>query len=863
VSRVLRRTLASLRYRKARLALSSLAIAAGVAFVTGTLVMSASIDAAYLASFAAGAKNVDTAVTTRAPSNDNNQLGSINNPSVPASVLAQISSAPGVASASGRLVGQAPLLSDSGKAIENGGLPGFGINLAADPALRGFTIASGHVPEAPNQVAVDKATAADEKFRLGQIVRVVDHGGRVRAFRLVGTVDLGVNHEFGNSTVTVFETATAFSVTSRPGYDQIVARAGPGVSQAALTARIGALPGVSGYVVETGAQLASAEASSAGVSTGQFTTGILAFAVIALVVACIVIYNTFTILVTQRGRELALERCVGATRRQVFGWMLLESLIVGLIASAAGVVAGLGLGWGLQRLFAGFGATIPSGPLVLAPSTVIIAMITGTAVTIVAALLPARSATRVAPVAALGSLHEQPDSGRIGRLRVAVAVIFAVTGLVLTYIGAQKAGIIPITIGGCLVLVAVLALGPLIVPPLVALFGWLPGKFAGPTERLAAANARRNPQRVAATTAALTIGLMLMTAFTVVISSAQATSVEKITGQYPFDYTVHTGSAGSVGPGGDDSQLVPPRVIRALTASPALGIVAPTYDQQATVNGVGGIDAGAIGRSAFGLNVKPTMVSGSISAVGPGMVAIGSDHLTRLHVGQGGTVAVSTPDGGTERLRVAAVSKSGGGLLPAVLLSVPDFTRGFRPAGAQQVLINGASGVSTAASRTAVEAAIASDPLLTVNTLADYRAALSNAVNQVLALVDILLGLALLIALFGISNTLTLSVLERTRESALMRALGLTRGQLRRMLLTEALYMALIAAVLGVGLGTAFAWNLVNSFLKSAGGGVISIPFAEITIFVVAGAAAAVLAAVLPARRAARASAVEAMADVG
>jgi putative ABC transport system permease protein len=202
-------------------------------------------------------------------------------------------------------------------------------------------------------------------------------------------------------------------------------------------------------------------------------------------------------------------------------------------------------------------------------------------------------------------------------------------------------------------------------------------------------------------------------------------------------------------------------------------------------------------------------------------------------------------------------------LLPAVLLSVPDFTRGFRPAGAQQVLINGASGVSTATSRTAVEVAIASDPLLTVNTLADYRASLSNAVNQVLALVYILLGLALLIALFGISNTLTLSVLERTRESALMRALGLTRGQLRRMLLTEALYMALIAAVLGVGLGTAFAWNLVNSFLKSAGGGVISIPFAEIGIFVVVGTVAALLAAVLPARRAARASAIEAMADVG
>ena len=545
--------------------------------------------------------------------------------------------------------------------------------------------------------------------------------------------------------------------------------------------------------MQTGTQLADAEASSPGANARQFTTGILAFAVIALVVACIVIYNTFTILVTQRGRELALERCVGATRRQVFGAMLLESLIVGLIASAAGVVAGLGLGWGLQRLYVGFGADIPSGPLVLAPSTVVIAMITGTAVTLAAAVLPARSATRVAPVAALSSQHEQPDSARIGWLRTAVAAAFAVVGLLVAYAGTRHAGFVEITVGGCVVLVAVLALGPLIVPPLIAFFGWLPGKFAGPTERLATANARRNPQRVAATTAALTIGRTLMTAFTVVISSAQATSVARITEQYPFDYVVQApGSAGSDGGG----QLVPQRVISVLTASPALSVVAPLYDRQATVNGIQGADVGAISQNAFGVNVRPSTVSGLITAIGPGAVAIDSSQVTKLHVGQGGPLVVATPDGGVERLRVVAVYRSGEGVLPHILLSVPDFTRGFRPTGAEAVFITRASGVSIPTSRAAVNTAIASDPLLTANTLADYRASLSNAVHQVLALVYILLGLALLIALFGISNTLTLSVIERTRESALMRALGLTRGQLRRMLLTEALYMALLAAVL-------------------------------------------------------------------
>jgi putative ABC transport system permease protein len=856
VSPVLRSALASLRYRKARLVLSSLAITAGVAFVTGTLVMGASINAAFLGSFAAGAKNVDAVVTPQAP--DNNFPGSSNDPTVPASVLAQVGSVPGVASVAGRLVGLAPLLSDSGKVIDNGGWDGLGINVPADPALRSFTVASGHFPESANQVAVDKTTAADQHFQLGQLVRVVDHGGRVRAFRLVGTVDPGVNNGFGNSTVTVFETATALSVTSRPGYNQIVARAAAGVSQAALTARIGALPAVSGYKVQTGAQLASAEARAAGTNTEALSNAILAFAIIALVVASIVIYNTFTILVTQRGRELALERCVGATRRQVFGGMLLESLIVGLIASAAGVVAGLGLGWGLERLFTAFGASIPSGPLVLSPATVVIAMLTGTAVTIMSAVLPARSATRVAPVAALGSQHEQPDSARIGWRRTAVAAVFAVAGLLLTFEGTRQAQFIQITAGGLLCFVAVLALGPLIVPPLVAFFGWLPGKLADPTVRLAADNARRNPQRVAATTAALTIGLTLMTVFTSVISSAQATSNERISQQYPFDYVIEPAGSGVAG------QLVPQRILSVLTASPALGVVAPVYDQQATVNGVGKTDVGAVSQSALGLNVKPVMVSGSITAIGPGAAAIDSDQVTRLHVGQGGTIAVSTPDGGTERLRVAAVFQSGGGgVVPRILLSVPDFTRGFRPAGAELVLINAAAGVSAAASRTAVDTAVASDPLLTVHTLADFRAELASAVNGIIALFSILMGLALLIALFGISNTLTLSVIERTRESALLRALGLTRGQLRRMLLTEALYMALIAAALGVSLGAAFAWTLVNSFLQHDGGGVISIPFAEIGLFVVIGAVAALLAGVLPARRAARVSPVSAMADVG
>jgi len=781
-------------------------------------------------------------------------------PSLPPAVLSRVSAAAGVGSAAGRLVGEAPLVGSDGKVIRDGDRPGIGINVAADPALRGFTVASGHLPGAPGQVAVDQATAADEHFRLGQTVKVVDHAGRVRAFQLTGTVDFGANHAFGNAAVTVFPTATAFSVTGRPGYDQIVARARPGTSQAALAATLRTLSQMSGYQVQTGRQLATAEANSAVQFTQQFTTFILVFALIAVAVACLVIYNTFTILVTQRGRELALQRCVGASRGQVFRGTLGEAAVTGLVASAAGVLAGIGLGWGLERVFAAFGASVPAGPVVLRPSAVAIAMAAGLAVTVASAVLPARSATRVAPVAALGGQHEQPESRKAGWLRVAAAVLFAAAGIGVTAAGLghirETAGFVEIAAGGLLCFLAVLALGPLIVPPAIAVLGWLlhlvAGPLTGPVSRLATANARRNPHRVAATTAALTIGLTLMTVVTVVVSSAQASTDGQIEKHYPFDYVVQAGRGG---------QVVPPGVLGALRASPALGVVADDYAQEDPVNGVK-VQVGAIGRAALGISVKPVVISGALAAIGPGTVGVDSGQLKALGAHQGGTLAVATPGGGTEMLRVAAVYDSTGLALPDVLMSVGDYQHAFAPAGARMVFVNARSGVPVATSRAAVVAAAARDPLLVVSTLADYKASLAGRVDQILALFGVLLGLAVLIALLGISNTLSLSVIERTRESALMRALGLTRGQLRRMLLTEALLMAALAIVLGAGLGVTFGVVMVHAFVQSADGqGLLSIPYSHIALYAAIAVGAALAAAALPARRAARTSVVSAMAE--
>lgn len=851
VSGMLRTTLASLRYRIMRLALSCLAITAGVGFVAATLILGASMNQSFYNSFAAGARNVAAAVS---PSGGQDlRPGDSGAPSLPASALAAVRAVPGVAAADGRVVGQAALIGADGHVVSNGGRPGLGINVATDPALRGFSLVTGHLPRAADEVAVDTSTATDEHFRLGQLIGFETQAGAIRRFRLTGTISFGVNHAFENSAVAAFPTATALQVTGRSGYNQIVTAAQPGVAQSTLVTRLRALPALRGDEVQTGSQLASSEATAAIHFTSQLTDAILIFALISLVVASIVIFNTFTILAAQRRREIALLRCVGASRRQVFGGLLTEAVVVGAAASVAGVLVGLGLGWALEQVFSAFGVPVPTGSLVLSGQTIAIALATGVLVTTAAAVLPARSATRVPPVAALGG-SEPRVTRHVGWARIGTAIVFGAAGLGLTYLGMQhvngSAGFVEIAAGGCVFFVAVLAIGPLISPPVTTFLGWLPSRVAGVPARLASANARRNPHRVAATTAALTIGITLMTVFTVVASSAQASSDATISQHYPFGYTV----AGQNG-----GQQVPERVIGALRRSRELGLVAPFYAQSTRVDG-DSLTVGALSQTALRLS-SPPVTSGSLGDLRPGAVAVDSSLLRSLGTRVGGTIAVRTPDAGTLRLRVVAAYHSSNGPLTDVLLALPDYLRGFRPHGAQFVFINARTGVSTAAARAAVTRAAALDPLLQLSTVADYRSQLASRVNQILALFSLLLGLAILIALLGITNTLTLSVLERTRESALLRALGLTRGQLRGMLLTEALLMALLGVGLGVALGAGFGWAMVHAFIKSSGAGLVSVPYARIGMYVAIGAAAGVLAAVLPARRAARTSVVSAMAE--
>jgi hypothetical protein len=311
---VLTFVLAGLRYRRARLLLSSVAVALGVAFIAGTLLLNASMSSSYYARFAIGAKNVAALIAAPESGDPPGQFGG---QTVPRSLLGTVGAVPGVGAADGRVIGPAEVIDPlTGRVTGNG----FGVNVtAADPGLSGFTLVSGHLPGSPGQVDIDKSTAADEHFRLGEPVKVATSTGQIRVFTLAGTINVGVNPDIGNGTVLAFQTGTAFSVTGQSSYTMIVASARPGVSQSTLAARLSAA--AHGYTVQTGARFASEEVNATTEVGNVFSTGILIFAAIALIVACIVIYNTFSILIAQRSREFALLRCVGASRRQVFRGM--------------------------------------------------------------------------------------------------------------------------------------------------------------------------------------------------------------------------------------------------------------------------------------------------------------------------------------------------------------------------------------------------------------------------------------------------------------------------------------------------------------------------------------------------------------
>jgi putative ABC transport system permease protein len=826
---MLRTALAGLRTHVLRLVLTALAISLGVAFVSGTFVLTGTMQASFDQHFTAAADKVSTAVLPR----DDDEI--------PAATLTKVRGLPGVQDAQGEVRGDAPLIGRDGRVYGEAATMGISI---ASGSLQRFTVEEGRTPSAPNQVVLDRVTAKRVGYGVGDTAKVLDRAGTPRAFTVVGLMDFGVDQEIGFRGAVGFTGPMTAEMTGKRGFTEIDIVAAHGVSDEQMRTTVAAAVGRS-YETLTGKQLAEELASRTGTDLKLVTLLFLTFALVALFVAALVIYNTFNILIAQRMREIALLRCVGATRAQVFGSVLIESVIVGLGASIIGVFGGIGLGAGAARIVA-----TDVGALEVSPASLAIGIAVGLVVTVGSALLPARAATGVPPVAALRQAAGSV-AGRLGLGRVAAGGLCTVTGLAAgAFALATAPGQAPfllVVAAASLIFLGVIAFSPPIVTAISRVVGWAPARWLGVPGRLAGENARRNPKRTAITTIALTVGITLMTMFSVALASLQATTDASLTKKFPVDYRLSTQQS--------SDQLVPTVVAERLRAEPQIAEVTEVCTADARLNDEK-VEVSSISPESLGRTIKPEVSAGSLARLGPGAIALHTNTAKTLGAHAGQTVSLRTA-GGTTPLTVVAIL-TGDTPMPPITITQADFDRLFGDKDDSAIYVVVKQGVSADDSRRVIDDVVKPYPMVKVGSAADVKGQLTDALNRIFVIVAALLGVAIVISLIGIANTLSLSVAERTRESALLRALGLTRGGLRRMLSLEAVITSIIGALIGVTLGTAYGWAAISTVQIDP---VLGFPTVRILAFIVLAAAAGVLAAVLPARRAARTSIVTALAD--
>jgi putative ABC transport system permease protein len=833
-------TLKGLLAHKFRLAATALAIVLGVSFVAGTYVLTDTINATFTNLFDEVTQGIDVAVRSRDVFTG--QMGEVRDP-IPEEVLNEVKTVDGVKVAEGSVTGFAQFVDKDGKPVTTGGAPTLGVSISSAPELQaGTTVRSGRLPSGPDEMVVDAQTADKHGFAVGDRVKVLLQGP-ARTFTVSGIIGFGEAGNLGGATLAGFTLPTAQEVLNREGrFDEIDVVAAEGTTPEQLRDRVRAVLDPR-YEVLTGEELSAAQAAAINDTIGRFlSTALLSFAFVALLVGAFLIFNTFTIIVAQRTRELALLRCLGASRRQVMTSVLLESLIVAVVASLVGLGLGVLIANGLKALLTGIlNFDLPTTGTVFLWRTVIVSLAVGIVVTVLAALLPARKATRVPPVAAL-----QPETAfaptHFRKRRIVLGVLVTLVGVALLLAGLfQNEGnrLVNVGSGAVIVFFGVAILSPLIARPLARLIGWPFAKAFRLPGTLARENAMRNPRRTASTAAALMIGLALVTFVSIFAASIKASTTETLDRTIAADYILMN----------DTFTPFSPDLATRLADQPELaavvGVRLGAFKLDGATKQLIGIDPAAYDRV-----VKTEVLSGSIADLQSGGLAVKEDVAEANGWTVGERVALQFPRGGTQQVTVKAIYKDNS-VNGDYLLSLADYERFYADQADSQILVQAAPGTDPAASRAAIDRVLVDFPNVTVRDQAEYKAETARQIDQVVNLFYALLALAVLIALFGIVNTLGLSIFERIRELGLLRAVGATRRQVRAMIRWEAVIIAVLGAVLGLAVGVFFGWTVVRA-LRSVGITEFALPGGQLVIFVVFAALAGILAAVLPGRRAAR-----------
>ena len=834
--------------RKLRAALTAIAIVLGVAMVSGTYILTDTIKSAFSTVFTTVYQHTDAVITGKSAIGGDNGGGGprVQAPSLPASLLTQVRQLPGVAQAAGSISDLAQLVGHNGKVISRGGAPGLAFSHStAGERFNPLELTKGAWPAGPDQVAIDANTASKNNFSIGQTIGVIAQGPEQR-FRIVGTVKIGGVTSLGGSTMAVFSLPTAQRLFNKEGrYDQISVAAKSGVTPQQVVNQIKPLLPPSAQVRTGQAQAQQATNQTSGF-LDIFQNFLLAFGGIALFVGSFVIANTLSITIAQRTRELATMRTLGATRRQVLASVMIEAFVIGLLASITGLFLGLGLAKGLNQLLISFGIDLPQAGTVFATRTIIVSLLVGVLITLAAALRPALRSTRVPPIAAVreGAVLPRSRLARFGpyaaALTIGVAVALMLVGLL---VGSLSTGprLLAIGLGAVGLFLGVSMLAPLLVPPVTRVLGWPATRFAGAAGALARGNSSRNPTRTASTASALMIGLTLVTLVAVLAAGLRSRFEDGVNQEFIANYAITAT---------DNFTPISVASANAVRSTPGVEVVS-------------GVRAGQ--GKAFGSRINVSGVSPDVTQVmslkwkvgnqqtpaglGSNGAIVSDAYASAQNLVGGSPLSMETPSGKTLHLRVAGIYKPPKGAAPLgdITISTATFDANYENPQNVFTLIKTQGGV-TPANTSALNAALDPFPDAKVQTKSQFIHNQLQGLNTLLNLLYVLLSLSIVVSLFGIVNTLVLTVFERTRELGMLRAVGMTRRQIRQMIRQESVITALLGATLGIPLGVVLAL-MVGVALNYAA---FTIPIGTLIVFVIAAILAGMLAAIAPARRAAR-----------
>ncbi len=831
-------TIKGLLAHKLRLALTAVAIVLGVTFISGTLVLTDTLHATFTTLFGHVYQNVDFEIRGKAAFTDNTGGGGAVRKPIPESIATTVRTIPGVAYAEGTVGGYAQFVAPDGKAVTTGGAPTIGLSFDPNTQLSSLRLASGHGPNSPNQVAMDAGTATKYHFHVGDRVRVLLIGPP-QTFTISGIVTFGSANNLAGATLAAFDLPTAQRILGEPGQLSAVdVLTSAGADKVQVQRAIAAtLP--AGVEVVTGQTVADEATNSINQALSFFSTALLVFAFISLFVGGFTIFNTFSIIVGQRTRELALLRLVGASRRQVFRSVLVEALIMGLVASLVGLGLGVLAALGLEALLKGFGITLPTGPLVFATRTVIAALVVGVGVTVVSSIGPARRAVRIPPVAALAD--HRSDQAESSRRRIVIGSVVAVLGIAVLVLGLTKPAIQLVGIGAVAIFLGIGMLAPVVARPMSSVIGRPLARLLGIPGRLGRENSMRSPRRTAQTSSALMVGLALVSTIAVFGASLSKSVTASVDDAVSADYIITSSASG--GAGGFSAT-----VAAAAAKVPEVSATSTVYSGEFEVrHALATLTAVSTDHLSDTVILRMDAGAGS-AALAAGELLVDANTATSKHLGVGSVVPVRFAQTGVSTMRVGGVFKPNA-LLGSYLVGDSFFLAHFNQPLPVAVLLH--TGGSTSSTTRSVQAGLAAYPNLKIQTRAEFQKSQQAQVNQLLGLVYALLALAVLIALIGIVNTLMLSVFERTHEIGLLRAVGMKRRQVRVMIRAESVILSLFGAVIGVVVGTALGAAFAAS-LKHQGITDLVIPFTSLVVFVVLAGLLGLAAASWPARRAAK-----------